>query len=142
MGKIQFAKASELEFTTTAESLAASGLSDEQREGLPLSDGELHRLATGVYFVGSASAPQLYEFRAEAGVEVAPHAHESDEILYILEGELRFGARTCGAGDSVHIPARSVYTFRAGPTGCRGLNFRGRLDQSYLTPEQLRTADS
>jgi hypothetical protein len=41
------------------------------------------------------------------------------------------------AGDSVLIPGLTVYGFRAGPAGCRFLNFRPRRDRTYYSRADL-----
>jgi quercetin dioxygenase-like cupin family protein len=82
------------------------------------------------------SAPdglQLFELRLEPGTRGEPHAHVEDEIIVVVEGELRFGARTLGAGSSVMVPGGTLYAFVAGPEGCTFLNFRPRVDSSYIT---------
>jgi quercetin dioxygenase-like cupin family protein len=80
---------------------------------------------------------QLFEIRLEPGLEVSRHAHADDEIVYVVDGELHVGRRVCGAGSSFFIPGNTLYGFRAGPAGCRYLNFRARADSTYFTKEHF-----
>jgi quercetin dioxygenase-like cupin family protein len=80
---------------------------------------------------GDAAAPQLIELRLEPEALLVPHSHDTSEIIYVVEGELRWGDRTLGAGGSIFIPARAVYGFRAGSAGARLLNFRPTADHSF-----------
>jgi len=80
---------------------------------------------------------QLFEIRLEPGLEVSPHAHADDEIVYVVAGELHVGRRVCGAGSSFFIPGNTLYGFRAGPEGCRYLNFRAQADSTYLTKQHF-----
>ena len=75
---------------------------------------------------------QLFEIRLEPGLEIGTHAHADDEIVAVVEGELHVGRRVCGAGSSIFIPGNTLYGFRAGPDGCRYLNFRAEADSTYL----------
>jgi hypothetical protein len=83
---------------------------------------------------------QLFEIQIEPGLEITPHAHADDEIVVVVAGELRFGRRVCGPGSSVFIPGNTLYGFRAGPEGCRYLNFRAQADSTYFTKEDIVAA--
>ena len=80
---------------------------------------------------------QLFEIRLEPGLEISPHAHADDEIVAVVEGELHFGRRVCGPGSSFFIPGNTLYGFRAGPEGCRYLNFRAQADSTYFTKDDV-----
>jgi quercetin dioxygenase-like cupin family protein len=86
---------------------------------------------------GSAHEPQLLEVRFPPGTASRPHAHEEDEIIVVLEGEARFGARVLGPGSSVFIPAMTLYAFTAGTVGVRFLSFRPRRDDSVIGKAEL-----
>jgi quercetin dioxygenase-like cupin family protein len=86
---------------------------------------------------GSEDELQMLEVRKGPGEETASHAHLADEIIYVLEGELKLGARSIGPGSSVYIPAETLYAFKAGPEGLRFLNFRPKQDLTFLTKEQF-----
>jgi quercetin dioxygenase-like cupin family protein len=90
-------------------------------------------LASHVAFheAGDADAPQLMELKLEPDALLVPHSHETAEILYVVEGELRWGERALPRGGSIFIPAGAVYSFRAGPQGARLVNFRPHQDQSF-----------
>ena len=93
--------------------------------------------AARMHHPGGPSELQLLEVRVPPDMEIEVHAHASDEIIYVLEGELQFGARTLGPGGSVYIPAWTLYGFRAGSAQLRFLNFRATADVSYITKEQF-----
>lgn len=57
---------------------------------------------------------------AEAGI----HSHSEDEIIFVLDGEIRLGARLYGPGTALAIAADTLYSFTAGPTGLHFANFR------------------
>ena len=80
---------------------------------------------------------QLFEIRLEPDLEISTHAHADDEIVAVIEGELHFGRRVCGPGASFFIPGNTLYGFRAGPEGCRYLNFRSAADATYFTKDDI-----
>jgi hypothetical protein len=90
-----------------------------------------------VYFEGDAHSPSLVEVRASPDKPATAHAHETDEIVYVLEGELVIGRRVFGPESAVFIPANTLYSFRVGPEGVRYLNMRTRRDDSYITRDEL-----
>lgn len=57
---------------------------------------------------------------AEAGI----HSHSEDEIIFVLDGEVRLGARLYGPGTALAIAADTLYSFTAGPQGLHFANFR------------------
>jgi quercetin dioxygenase-like cupin family protein len=93
---------------------------------------------TRFHHPGSDDELQLFEVRFPPETEITPHAHDEDEIIYVLDGELHLGARTLLPGMSVYIPGRTLYGFRAGSEGVRFLNFRPREDLTRLTIDDLR----
>ena len=56
-----------------------------------------------------------------------PHSHDVDEVIYIVEGSLTIGDRTCGPGTVIAIEKDTEYDFTAGPEGLRFLNIRPGL---------------
>jgi redox-sensitive bicupin YhaK (pirin superfamily) len=86
---------------------------------------------------GAPGKLQLFEIRLEANLEISAHAHADDEIVAVVEGELHFGRRVCGTGSSFFIPGNTLYGFRAGPAGCRYLNFRAAADSTYFTKDDI-----
>jgi redox-sensitive bicupin YhaK (pirin superfamily) len=89
---------------------------------------------------GAPGQLQLFEIRLEPGLEISTHAHADDEIIAVVEGELHVGRRVCGAGASMFIPGNTLYGFRAGPDGCRYLNFRAQGDSTFFTKEDVMAA--
>ena len=58
-------------------------------------------MAIRMLFPGADDELQLFEVRGEPNLTVESHAHTEDEVIYVLEGELRFGRNVCTAGSSV-----------------------------------------
>jgi hypothetical protein len=66
------------------------------------------------------------------GRELAPdeapkgiHAHSEDEVVFVVEGSLRFGTRTLAPGSAIAIAADAFYAIGpAGPEGLKIVNFR------------------
>jgi quercetin dioxygenase-like cupin family protein len=60
-------------------------------------------------------------WRDRPGTRYEAHAHERDEALWVLEGEMTFEAESCtfrlGPGDRLELPAGTVHTAVAGATG-------------------------
>jgi hypothetical protein len=55
---------------------------------------------------------------------VAPsHYHSEDEIIFVIEGTLRFGRQTLDAGCAVSVPGMRRYAFRT-IDGFRFINYR------------------
>ena len=123
MTGVRIHEARDLAWTTPADRLPA----DARQK---LTEGE-QTVRIAVREPGSDIQPQLLEIAYEAGAQIKPHAHDADEIVFVLEGELHLGTRLLKAGDSMFIPGRSFYSFRAGPLGLKILNFRPRKDSAY-----------
>lgn len=102
----------------------------------PIPERELASTAVRVHHPGRDGL-QLFELRLDPGTRGEAHAHVEDEIIVVVEGELRFGARTLTAGSSVMVPGGTLYGFVAGPEGCTFLNFRPRADTTYITKAEL-----
>ena len=73
-----------------------------------------------------------------------PHHHTQDEIIFVLEGELRMGSYRCPAGTAISIPAHMRYSLRSDGKAFKFLNYRrdasrfamaGREEQSELALE-------
>ena len=62
--------------------------------------------------------PDLSVFHetAKPGEQVKPHRHGTQQVNYVLRGELRFGNRTLTAGMGAFMP-NTLYTWRAGDDG-------------------------
>jgi mannose-6-phosphate isomerase-like protein (cupin superfamily) len=85
---------------------------------------------------GSELTPQLVELRYPPNAEIRLHAHDEDEIMYVLEGAMRINSRTVGPGACLYIAGHTFYGFHAGPEGLHLLNFRPRKDASFHLPER------
>jgi hypothetical protein len=85
------------------------------------------------YFPVNGEPLELTEFTFPPDVEIRPHAHTASEIMYILKGEVRLGARACRAGTAVFIDEMVLYGFKVGPEGVTFLNFRGETGSRFVT---------
>jgi hypothetical protein len=78
-------------------------------------------------FVADSTCPTcdltlLHTSRADAYTS-APHSHSADELIHVLEGELRVGRTTIGPGATVAVRADRRYGFRT-PGAFAFLNYR------------------
>jgi quercetin dioxygenase-like cupin family protein len=85
--------------------------------GTPTERGLLQRL--------EAEGFEAFVWRDEAGADYQPHAHDHDESLWVIAGEITFGVggeqyRLC-AGDRLMLPRGTIHTARAGRDGARYL---------------------
>ena len=95
-----------------------------------------------IYFEGSATEPELIEVFLPPNYVAEPHTHGKAEIITILEGDIRVGARTLSRGDSVAVPADTMYGFTAGAEGVRFLNFRASAGAGYQTKDEFMRSRS
>jgi quercetin dioxygenase-like cupin family protein len=109
-----------------------AGADRAERGNSPVPEEEQLGLETRYYFPGDGESPQLFEVRCQPGTAVQPHSHVTDEIIYVLEGDIVFGGRSYPSGSAVLVPRDTLYSFRAGPNGLRFLNFRGSADFTYF----------
>lgn len=84
---------------------------------------------------GSDSSLQLFEVKFLPDTLVDVHAHDGEEIMYVVAGEMIVGERALQPGSSIYIAGSTLYSFRAGPEGLRVLNFRPRMDATYRSRE-------
>jgi len=60
-------------------------------------------------------------WRDAPGAAYAPHEHDHDESIWVVEGEISFGAAgrewRLGPGDRLMLPAGTVHTALAGAAG-------------------------
>ncbi|MEP6785139.1 MAG: hypothetical protein ABI898_05275 [Sphingomonadales bacterium] len=89
---------------------------------------------------GTAKSPQLFEVRFLPDTLIDTHAHDADEIMYVVEGEMVVGQRTLLPGSSIFIEGSTLYSFKAGPAGLRVLNFRPCADTTYHSREKFLAA--
>jgi hypothetical protein len=69
------------------------------------------------------------------------HSHSEDEVIFILDGSMRLGARLFGPGCAVAIHAHTKYLFNVGPDGLSFVNFRGATP-SYTPADGSAPLDS
>lgn len=75
----------------------------------------------------------------------APHAHDYDKVLVVVEGSITFGLVALGlslrlrAGDRLDLPAGTVHAAHVGPQGVRCLE--GHLPAGVLGPDPRAVAD-
>ena len=57
--------------------------------------------------------------------DYSPHAHDHDESLWVIDGDITFGAEgkelRLGPGDRLMLPKGTIHTARAGHEGARYL---------------------
>jgi len=86
-------------------------------------------LETGSQFIGDMEkGPWIYINSVEPNSAVETHSHTVDEVIYIVEGSLTIGDRTCGPGTVMAIEKDTEYEFTVGKEGVRFLNIRPGLD--------------
>jgi quercetin dioxygenase-like cupin family protein len=63
----------------------------------------------------------VFSWRDAPGANYAPHSHDHDESLWVVDGEITFGAGReelrLGPGDRLMLPRGTVHTAKAGPRG-------------------------
>src|SRR5699024_222155 len=59
--------------------------------------------------------------RYEPGHFEPPHSHPEDELIYLLSGIIIFGNQRLTAGDTLHIPADTIYSLRTDEGGAEFL---------------------
>src|SRR5215470_7231103 len=102
MGQIEIFEAGTQPFVR-----ARDTLSEEIAAGLPddLLDTESRRL------FGGPDQLEALEVRLPASTVVAPHAHDEDEIIYVLEGSITVGRRVITSGSAILVSEHTLYTF-------------------------------
>jgi hypothetical protein len=64
------------------------------------------------------------ESAGAADDEASVHSHSEDEIIFVIGGEIRLGAKLYGPGTALAIAANTLYSFSGGPQGLAFINFR------------------
>jgi hypothetical protein len=65
------------------------------------------------------SARFVAHTRYDPGLVLARHAHKSDALIYILDGEVQIGDRRCPAGTLIVLEKDDFFgPLTAGPEGC------------------------
>jgi len=74
------------------------------------------------HIVGRGGAPSVGEIWATGEHAVEAHAHESDELFYVLSGAIEIGGRLLRENEVAFIPRGTAYAARvASPEGGRVL---------------------
>lgn len=123
MAKVRTHRLEDRALVSVEELLRTSGADEDHIASLP-EDALTAKMR--IYEPGTEDSPQLFESHVPPNLEAPLHSHEEDEIIYILEGEMRLGQRVLDKGSSLFVAANTQYGFKAGPEGVRFLNFRPR----------------
>lgn len=69
----------------------------------------------------TAEGFEVFRWRDTAGTDYQPHSHDHDESLWVVEGEMTFGAAGrefhLRAGDRLMLPKGTIHTAHAGVGG-------------------------
>jgi hypothetical protein len=88
------------------------------REFLAQMHGERRAVVHGQVLEWNADRFVAYT-RYDPGFIIARHAHKSDALIFILEGEVRIGERNCPPGTLVVLEKDTFFgPLVAGPQGC------------------------
>jgi len=88
-----------------------------------------------IHAEGSDDVLQLFEVKLPAGAKQRVHAHDTDEIIYVVSGAMQLGNRTLGPGSSVYVAKDTLYGFAAGEAGLRILVFRSDGRVKYCSKD-------
>jgi quercetin dioxygenase-like cupin family protein len=137
MAAIRVVDASEPVWISTREYAEKAGFADKLSEAdLSTSIRVLHK--------GEDDLLDVREVDTPPNVTGAQHAHDADEVLYVIQGSMILGSHTLGVGSSVFIAADTMYSFRSGAEGLRFINFRPRgnvrtiMKDEFLASRQAR----
>ena len=85
-------------------------------------------IESGSQFIGDLEkGPWIHINSMEPNSAAEPHSHSEDEVIYIVEGSLTVGDRTCGPGTVISMEKGTEYGFTVGQEGVRFLNIRHGL---------------
>jgi quercetin dioxygenase-like cupin family protein len=69
----------------------------------------------------AAEGFEAFLWRDEPGADYQPHAHDHDESLWVVDGEIAFGVggeeHRLRTGDRLNLPKGTVHTAHAGAAG-------------------------
>lgn len=83
----------------------------------------------------------VYHESIRAGGRVKPHRHGTDQLVYVLRGELNYGSRKVTAGMGYFTPNR-FYSWRAGDEGAEWLEIHVGGPAGIYFPERESDAES
>jgi mannose-6-phosphate isomerase-like protein (cupin superfamily) len=87
--------------------------------------------------MGDDKSLQLAEMKYLPNVTIDHHAHDEDEIFFVLAGELRAGSRVLGPGCSMFVAGGTLYSLSVGEAGAHFLAFRPRRDLTYMPRDEF-----
>lgn len=116
-------------------------LDEVQTKGITaLVESELEKGAfVRVLFSDEAAGMSLTYAWFKKGYPLPRHSHSADCLYYIISGEMRYGTECMRAGDVMHVPAGSLYTFETiGENGAEFIEFRtqARYDIVFKNSEK------
>src|SRR3712207_5029717 len=83
-------------------------------EALPVGRAKFSgRTFSRFHIAGAGRAPSVCEIWATPDHAVESHAHDADELLYVLSGAVEIAGRRVIAGEVVFIPKGTAYGARA-----------------------------
>lgn len=100
------------------------------------SEADLNSVIT-IYEPGAEDSLQMFEVVYGPDEVVDLHSHDEDELIYVVEGNLKVGNRVLEAGASIFVAGDTLYGFTSGPEGVRFVNFRPRADLTFRTAEEF-----
>src|SRR4051812_37951675 len=108
MGTIRFVAAEEPSYVRVSDMYdESSEAAARMRAKIP--QEEMDGQAVGFIFPGGEDELQLFEVRCDPDVTFNTHAHDEDEIMYVLRGEIILGRRHYPAGSAIYIPGKTLY---------------------------------
>jgi len=102
----------------------------EYPEAILESDVDLHAFHENtcdmqiLYADAESNGLSLGAYTFPANFTFPRHWHDSDQIIYVLEGVLRHGNKVMHPGEGYYTKAGATYSFTAGPAGVKFLEFR------------------
>ncbi len=68
--------------------------------------------------------PWVFVQSLEANLVAPVHSHTQDEVIYVLEGDMKVGKKVLGTGSVLYVEKDTQYGFTVGDSGVRFLNAR------------------
>jgi hypothetical protein len=112
------------------------------RKRVPYSANLGHASRVGGGMHSNASELPIWLHENDFPAPVAPaatgeenlHCHSEDEVIFVVDGNIRLGNRLYGPGTALAIAADTFYSFEPGPAGLKFINFRAGLPSDIRTP--------
>jgi hypothetical protein len=97
--------------------------SDEGHSGGLHADSDCPTCSVWLHENHFPPAEPLSEEQQKGGI----HSHSEDEIIFVIDGEMRLGTKPAGPGTALAIAADTLYSFSPGPGGLSFINFRAAM---------------